>query len=69
MKNYLTPAEAAAIIGVSPQMVRVSLKQAAEGWKSLPYFKCGRNIRIPRTGFERWLKRRERYTKNKTVQP
>ena len=67
-KNYLTPQEAATQIGVSAQMVRVSLNQQADGWRSLPFFKCGREIRIPKTTFERWLKRRERSAKHEAVQ-
>lgn len=53
-----TPAQAAKILGVSPQMVRVSINQRAPGWETLPYYKTGRNIHIPKEGFWIWARGR-----------
>lgn len=49
-RTYATPTEAARLLGTSAQMVRVSLRQRAPGWESLPFFMCGRNIKIPWDG-------------------
>lgn len=49
-RTYATPTEAAQLLGTSPQMVRVSLRQRAPGWENLPFYMCGRNIKIPWDG-------------------
>lgn len=56
-KPYMTPDDVAKLLGVNPQMVRVSLKQRAAGW-DFPFTMCGRNIRIPRDGFMTWYRNR-----------
>lgn len=58
-RTYYTPQEAAEKLGTSAQMVRVSLKQGAKGWERLPFFMCGRNIKIPREGFDEWCRGRQ----------
>ena len=49
-ENYLRPADVAQIMGTSPMMVRVSLKQGAPGW-NFPYIMCGNRMKIPKTPF------------------
>lgn len=59
-RDWYTPSDIAYFMGVSPNMVRVSLRQRAPGW-DFPFYSCGRNIRIPCAAFDRWY--RERYGK------
>ena len=58
-RPYLTPVEVAAYLGVSPQMVRVSLVQGAPGW-NFPFVKSGSYIRIPKEAFINWYRGRQR---------
>ena len=57
-RTYATPLEAAQLLGTSAQMVRVSLRQRAPGWESLPFYMCGRNIKIPWDGLRAFARGR-----------
>lgn len=57
-REYLTPAEVAAVIGCSPQDIRVTARQRPD---LLGFNVCvvGTRTKIPRRGFLRWLEGRE----------
>lgn len=54
-RDYYVPTEVAKILHTSPQMVRLSLQKGARGW-DFPFIECGRNIKIPKAPFDKWLK-------------
>lgn len=54
-KLTLTPAEAGALIGVSPQTMREMTHQ-----KGFPMFTNGRKILIPKKAFEEWVESQRR---------
>lgn len=53
MRDYYIPREIGAFMGVSDQMVRVSLKQSAPGWEDIPYYGDS-HLRIPKAAFREW---------------
>jgi len=50
LEEYLTPDKVAAILDVTPQMIRKLCNNGA-----LPHYKVGRCLRIARLDFERYL--------------
>lgn len=64
MSDEYTPKEVGRILGVSDQMVRVSLRQKAPGW-DFYWYSVGTWIRIPKASFERWYQ--ARYGKSITM--
>ena len=50
IEEYLTAEKAAAILDVTPQMIRKLCRE-----RQLPFYKVGRCIRIARPDFERYL--------------
>jgi hypothetical protein len=57
VKPYMIPEEVGKMLGVSAQMVRVSLRQGAPGW-DFPFVLAGSYIRIPRAAFMEWYRGR-----------
>jgi len=53
-KAVITPAEAAQVIGCDPQYIRVAAEKSPHLLK-FPTFRIGRNTKIPRIAFIRYM--------------
>jgi len=54
MKPYLTPSEAAPLIGMNPHTLRVTAREAPQKL-GFPVIVTGRRVRIPRKPFYEFL--------------
>jgi len=55
MREYYTPCEVGKLLGTTSTMVRLAILQRAPGWETVPYFMCGRNMKIPCKPFDKWF--------------
>lgn len=53
-RDTITPAIAGSVLGVDPYTINIAVRDSPE-LVPFPFFKSGRNVKIPREGFIRFM--------------
>lgn len=62
-RNYYTPAEAAALLHTTREMVCISLLTGAKGW-DFKFLMCGNRMKISKDGLDEFVKSKTRRNEN-----
>lgn len=57
-RDTIPPAIAGPVLGIDPYTINIMVRDSPERIP-FPFFKSGRNVKIPREGFIRWMEGRE----------